>query len=77
MLLVSDRYYLDAANVGNLQDLQEEDFEQQLAGNQGKYSLTILILYSFSLYFRQLHAFKWNPVSVYPSLFFLVDLVMG
>jgi hypothetical protein len=30
-------------NLGNLQDLQEEDFEQQLAGKQGKCSLTILI----------------------------------
>jgi hypothetical protein len=48
-LLVFGRYYLDAVNLGNLQDLQEEDFEQQLAGNQGKYSLTILILYTFSL----------------------------
>jgi hypothetical protein len=29
VLLVFDRrYYLDAANLGNLQDLQEEDFEQ-------------------------------------------------
>jgi hypothetical protein len=39
-------------NFKNLQDLQEEDFEQQLAGNQGKCSLTMLILYSFSFYFR-------------------------
>jgi hypothetical protein len=45
-LLVSGRYYLDAVNFGNHQDLQEEDFEQQQAGNQGKYSLTMLILYS-------------------------------
>jgi hypothetical protein len=36
VLLVAGRYYLDASNLGNLQDLQEEDFEQQLAGNQGK-----------------------------------------
>jgi hypothetical protein len=33
-------------NFRNLQDLQEEDFEQQLVGNQGKCSLTILIIYS-------------------------------
>jgi hypothetical protein len=33
VLLVSSRYYLDVVNFGNLQDLQEEDFEQQLAGN--------------------------------------------
>jgi hypothetical protein len=31
VLLVFGRYYLDAANFGNLQDLQEEDFEQQQA----------------------------------------------
>jgi hypothetical protein len=48
-LFISDRYYLDAANFGNLQDLQEEDFEQQLAGNQGMCSLTMLILYDFPL----------------------------
>jgi hypothetical protein len=35
ILLVSSRYYLDAVNLENLQDLQEEDFEQ-LAGKQGK-----------------------------------------
>jgi hypothetical protein len=39
-------------NFGNLQDLQEENFEHQLAGNQGMCFLTMLILYSFSLYFR-------------------------
>jgi hypothetical protein len=53
VLLASDRYYLDAVNFGNLQDLEEEeDFEQQLVGNEGKCSVTMLILYSFSLYFR-------------------------
>jgi hypothetical protein len=50
-LLVSGRYQFDVANFGNLQDLEKEEFEQQLAGNQGKYSLTMLILYYFSLYF--------------------------
>jgi hypothetical protein len=50
VLLVSGRrYYLDAVNLRILQDLQEEDFEQQLAGKQGKCSLTILILYALSL----------------------------
>jgi hypothetical protein len=49
VLFVSGRYYLDAVNFKNLQDLQEEDFERQLAGKQGKYSLTMLILYAFSL----------------------------
>jgi hypothetical protein len=37
VLLVSGRrYYLDVVNFGNLQDPEEEGFEQQLAGNQGK-----------------------------------------
>jgi hypothetical protein len=49
VLLVSSRYYLDAVNLGNPQDLQEEDFEQQQAGDQGMCSLTMLILYAFSL----------------------------
>jgi hypothetical protein len=31
VLLVSSHYYLDVVNLKNLQDLQEEDFEQQLA----------------------------------------------
>jgi hypothetical protein len=33
-LLDSGRYFLDVANFGNLQDLEEEDFEQQLEGNK-------------------------------------------
>jgi hypothetical protein len=37
VLLVSGRYYLDVAIFNNLQDLEEEDFEQQLARNPGKY----------------------------------------
>jgi heme/copper-type cytochrome/quinol oxidase subunit 3 len=49
VLLISRRYYLDAVNFGNLQDYQEEDFEQQQVGYQGKCSLTMLILYAFSL----------------------------
>jgi hypothetical protein len=36
LLVFGRRYYLDAANLGNLQDLQEEDFEQQQEGDQGK-----------------------------------------
>jgi hypothetical protein len=36
-LLISDRYYLDAANFDNLQDLEEEDFEQQLAGSKASH----------------------------------------
>jgi hypothetical protein len=36
VLLVFDRYNLDTAILNNLQDLEEEDFEQQLARNPGK-----------------------------------------
>jgi hypothetical protein len=36
VLLVSGHHNLDAANFGNLQDPQEQDFEQQHAGEQGK-----------------------------------------
>jgi hypothetical protein len=36
MLLIFDHYYLNAVNFGNLQDLQEEDFEQLQAGEQDK-----------------------------------------
>jgi hypothetical protein len=36
LLVFGRRYYLDGSNLGNLQDLQEEDFEQQIAGEQGK-----------------------------------------
>jgi hypothetical protein len=35
-VLIFGHYYLDAANFGNLQDLEEQDFEQQQAGEQGK-----------------------------------------
>jgi hypothetical protein len=51
VLLVSDRYCLGVAIFYNLQDLEEQDFEKQ-QGARGKFSLTMLILYSFSLYFR-------------------------
>jgi hypothetical protein len=34
---------------GNLQDLQEEDIEQQQEGEQGWCSLTMLMLYAFSV----------------------------
>jgi hypothetical protein len=37
VLLVFGRYYLDAGIFDNLQDLEEEDFEQQLVRNPGKY----------------------------------------
>jgi hypothetical protein len=36
VLLLSSLYYLIAAIYENLQDLEEQDFEQQLAGNPGK-----------------------------------------
>jgi hypothetical protein len=48
VLLVSGRYNLDAAIFNNIQDLKE-DIEQQLAMNSGNCSLTMLILYAFSL----------------------------
>jgi hypothetical protein len=50
VLLVSDRYCLDIAIYNNLQDLEEQDLEQQ-QGERGKCTLTMLILYYFSLYF--------------------------
>jgi hypothetical protein len=49
VLLGSGRYYVDATNFKNVQNLQEEDFEQQQAADQGMCSLTMLILYAFSL----------------------------
>jgi hypothetical protein len=36
VLLVSGRYYLDVAIYDNHQDLEEQDFEQQLAVNADK-----------------------------------------
>jgi hypothetical protein len=36
VLHVSSRYYLDAVNFSNPQDLKEQDFEQQQAEEQGK-----------------------------------------
>jgi hypothetical protein len=47
--LVFGHYYLGVAIYENLQDLEEQDFEQQQAGEQGKCSLTMLILYIFFL----------------------------
>jgi hypothetical protein len=46
--LVSGCNRLDIVIFRNLQDLEEQDFEQQQAGQQGKCSLTMLNLYSFS-----------------------------
>jgi hypothetical protein len=48
-LFISGRYYLDAVNFRNFQDIQVEDFEQQQEGDQGKCSLTMLTLYALSL----------------------------
>jgi hypothetical protein len=63
-------------NFRNLQVLQEEDFEQQLERNQGKYSLTILILYSLPLV-THLHALIGLPIPYIPIGFdlWLVDLL--
>jgi hypothetical protein len=49
IVLISSRYCLDTAIYGNLQNLEGQDFEQQQVGEQGKYLLTMLILYYFSL----------------------------
>jgi hypothetical protein len=48
MLLVFDHYRLDVVDFNNLQDLEPEEFVQQ-AGEEGKYSLTMLNLCPFSL----------------------------
>jgi hypothetical protein len=40
---------LGAEDFNNLHELDIQDFEQQLAEEQGKWPLTILILYAFSL----------------------------
>jgi hypothetical protein len=40
---------LGADDFGNLQELDFQDFEQQPAGEQGKWPLTILFQYAFSL----------------------------
>jgi hypothetical protein len=40
---------LGANDFGNLQELDFLDFEQQPAGEQGKWPLTILFQYAFSL----------------------------
>jgi hypothetical protein len=48
VLLISDQICLDAAIYGNLQVLEEQNFDQQQRA-RGKCSLTKLILYCFSL----------------------------
>jgi hypothetical protein len=40
---------LGTEDFENLQELNVEDFEQQLAGEQGKWPLTMLILCAFFL----------------------------
>jgi hypothetical protein len=40
---------LGAADFENLQELDFQDFEQQPTGEQGKWHLTILFQYAFSL----------------------------
>jgi hypothetical protein len=48
VLLVFGHYRLDAMDFDSLQDLERENFEKQ-AGEQGKLSLSMLNLCSFSL----------------------------
>jgi hypothetical protein len=50
ILLVSGRYYLDVVNFGNLQDLEEQNFEQQLARNPGSFLDHIGLLFSLPLH---------------------------
>jgi hypothetical protein len=40
---------LGANNFENIQEPDFQDFEQQPAGEQGKWPLTILVQYAFSL----------------------------
>jgi hypothetical protein len=40
---------LGSDNFENLQELDVQDFEYQLSGEQGKWPLTIFILYNFPL----------------------------
>jgi hypothetical protein len=40
---------LGAEDFNNLQELDFQDFEQQQAGEQGKWPMTTLILYAFFL----------------------------
>jgi hypothetical protein len=51
LLFFVGHYCLGVVISNNLQDLEEQDFEQQ-QGERDKCSLTMLVLYSFSLYFR-------------------------
>jgi hypothetical protein len=48
VLLIFGRYRLDAIDFNNLQDLEPEEFEQQV-GEDGMCSLNMLNLCSFSL----------------------------
>jgi hypothetical protein len=49
VLLIFGHYYLDVEIHKILQDLEEQDFVQYQAGEQGKCSLTMLNLCAFSL----------------------------
>jgi hypothetical protein len=76
-LLCCGRYYLDATNFGNLQDLQEEDFEQQLAGNQDKCYLDHVNPICFLPLVTHLHALIGLHIPCIPIVLglWLVDLL--
>jgi hypothetical protein len=58
-LLVFSRYYLDDAKFGNLEDLQEEDFDQQQAGELRQVFLDHIDPICFLPLVTHLHALIW------------------
>jgi hypothetical protein len=77
VLLVFGCYRLDVVDFNNFQDLESKDFEQQVR-EEGKCSLTMLNLFSFSLSSLQycLHALIRLSM-VYPSALYLDTLEFG
>jgi hypothetical protein len=63
VLLVFDQYHLDVSLFEKIQDLQEEDFEQQQLGDQGKCSLSYPIC--FLPIVTHLHALIWITYTLY------------
>jgi hypothetical protein len=70
LCIVDFRLLLLDTNLDNLQELEDQDFEQ-LAGDPGKSSLTMLDLYSFSLQFTYLTTciglttYTWNTFRIW------------
>jgi hypothetical protein len=67
---------LGANDFANLQELDFQDFEQQLAGEQGKCPLTILFQYAFSLWYSLAACINWLPKLLYFRIRFLWFVVM-